>query len=372
MNGRVLVLLGDTFHAPGGIAQYNRDLIAAWEKLAFFKEIILLPRFASSLEGELPAKVVQEKPVHRLFNYVAHAIVSAIHRSPFDFIFCAHLNFVPLALVLSRMLGVPVWLQLHGIEAWGKPSRLVRWSAEKSTLITSVSRHTRRMFLEWANLAPEIVRVLPNTFGAQFHPDVEECFLRDKFGLDGERILLTVSRLSRQDAYKGHDKIIKCMPKLCAEFPNLVYAIAGDGDLRPELHALAESLQVQHAVKFLGEIKQEAMPSLYREADVFVMPSTEEGFGIVYLESIACGTPVIAAQDCGADDPLQDGALGVLSTEGELLEAIRRQLRSTGSRTSIGRCDLQRASSVVRFFGRSVFQSNVAALTTRLRSIGRP
>ena len=74
----------------------------------------------------------------------------------------------PLATLISETLKKPMWLQLHGIEAWERPGRLVRATAERATLVTAVSRYTRHQFLEWANVAPERVRVLPNTFRPQF------------------------------------------------------------------------------------------------------------------------------------------------------------------------------------------------------------
>lgn len=367
MTGRILVLLGDSFQASGGIAQFNRDLISAWAEMDTIEEVVLVPRHASDSKNGLPRKVVQTAPVHHLFQYILGAIRTSFRRSPFDFIFCAHLNFVPLAFAVSRMLGIPMWLHLHGIEAWEKPSRVVRWSAEGSTLITSVSRHTRRMFLRWVNLAPQIVHILPNTFGRQFNPVGERSSSIEKYGLAGKKVLLTVSRLSSQDDYKGHNKVIRCLPELCSEFDDLVYAIGGEGDLRKGLQKLAESLQVSHAVKFLGPIKHDELPSLYRGADVFVMPSTGEGFGIVYLESIACGTPVIAGNGDGARDPLQDGSLGVLVTEEELRESIREILKTKDPSMHTGTLDAQRAKSVVRFFGRPTFLSNVHAITEGLQ-----
>ena len=368
MTGRILVLLGDTFHAPGGIAQYNRDLVGAWAEMDAVEEIVLIPRFASGPEKILPRKVLQTRPVHRLSLYVLGAIRASILRAPFDFIFCAHLNLVPLAFAISRLLGAPVWLQLHGIEAWKKPSRIVRWSAEKSMLVTCASRYTRRRFLLWANLAPHTVHVLPNTVGGQFHPEGERTSAVEKYGLSGKKTLLTVSRLSRADGYKGHDKVIRCMPELCSEIDNLVYAIGGEGDLRPDLQELAVSLQVDHAVKFLGPIDHDELPSLYRGADVFAMPSTGEGFGIVYLESIACGTPVVAGNSDGAQDPLQDGALGVLATEAGLREAILNLFKPERRSKRHESLNAKRAKLVARFFGRPVFLSNVHGITNRLFS----
>ena len=117
----------------------------------------------------------------------------------------------PLAALISRLAGTPVWLQIHGIEAWQRPSLLQRWAAEHAQLVTAVSRHTRRQFLTWANCPPEKVRVLPNTVDERFTPGPKPETLLDRHNLRGKRILLTVSRLAASERYKGHDRVIRAV-----------------------------------------------------------------------------------------------------------------------------------------------------------------
>jgi len=260
-----------------------------------------------------------------------------------------------------------MWLQLHGVEAWRQPSSILRWSAENSNLITCVSRHTRMKFLRWANVEPDMVCIIPNTFDQKFEVQESSEFNYENYGLTGKRFILTISRLSRDDGYKGHDKVIRCMPELCREYDNLVYVIGGDGDLRHDLQELAKSLRVDHAVMFLGEVERAEMPSLYRAADVFVMPSSGEGFGIVYLESLACGTPVIAGQNDGARDPLHDGAFGVLCEDKNLPIAIRKALQPKSSLIQNQNSNKRKAKAIATYFGKSVFLSSVEAITTRLQ-----
>ena len=86
MSGRILALLGDSFHASGGIAQFNRDLIVAWAELDAVTEIVLLPRFASEFGSEfksdLPDKVVEKSPTSSLPLYVLKATLESIFRPP--------------------------------------------------------------------------------------------------------------------------------------------------------------------------------------------------------------------------------------------------------------------------------------------------
>ncbi len=113
---------------------------------------------------------------------------------------------------VGRWLKAPMWLQTHGIDAWDCPARLVRAASERSELITTVSRYTKRRLLSWASIAPERVRVLPNTFRPMFAPGPKDRNLLARVGLANRKVILTVSRLSKSDQYKGHTLVIPKEP----------------------------------------------------------------------------------------------------------------------------------------------------------------
>jgi phosphatidylinositol alpha-1,6-mannosyltransferase len=124
-------------------------------------------------------------------------------------------------------------------------------------------------------------------------------------------VLLTVGRLASTERSKGHEPIFAILPALRARFPDLVYVIAGDGDDRERLEARARELGLgQEAVRFLGYVPDDELPDLYRLADLFVMPSATEGFGIVYLEAAACGLRVLGGAGDGSNDAIQDARVG--------------------------------------------------------------
>jgi phosphatidylinositol alpha-1,6-mannosyltransferase len=152
---------------------------------------------------------------------------------------------------------------------------------------------------------------------------------------------------------------------------DLVYVIAGEGDLRCELEQLVRREGLEDVVIFAGEIENSELPALYRAADVFVMHSTGEGFGIVYLEALACGTSVIAGDSDGARDPLQDGNLGVLVGERDLAAAIRRLLVSLRHREASQDGSRAVEGSVRRYFGTEVFNTLVGSTTKQLERAAR-
>jgi len=253
----------------------------------------------------------------------------AVMKGPFDLVFCGHISHASLAAVIARRLKIPLWSQVHGIDAWTRPRPFVRWGVEQSDLVTAVSRYTKQRFLGWGRIQPEKVRVLPNVVSDRYSPGPKSRQVLEQYGLQGKRILLTVSRLSQHDRYKGHHRVLSAMPDLLCEYPDLVYVIAGDGDGRETLQQLAVEYGIADSVNFIGRVSEAQLPDLYRTADIFVMPSTGEGFGIVFLEAMRSGLPVIGGNGDGSIDPLRDGAAGyTVSCESrvELLNAIRSAL----------------------------------------------
>lgn len=353
----------DAFGGTGGIAQYNRDLLSAWSSLENVQQIVVLTRRSSPSKQPLPEKVVQYPPVENAFLYGMRAVAHSTWRRRFDIVFCGHLHMMPLAVIVSKLSGAPIWLQLHGIEAWQNRAGFFRWCVEKATLVTAVSRFTRRQFLRWANIEAIRVQILPNTVGEQFIPTKDRISAKKKYGLAGKRVLLTVSRLAKTERYKGHVRIIECLSAIRNTEDDLAYVIAGDGDMRTELEELVRRKKLEDVVVFIGNVANEELPGLYQAADVFVMPSTGEGFGIVYLEALACGTPVIAGDRDGAHDPLHDGMLGMLVNEHELAAGIERILRKPEFFDYADRGNRDLEYSVRNHFGRSVFNEIVRGTT---------
>ena len=355
---RILALVTDAYGAGGGIAQYNRDLFQGLAHCGNVAKVVVLTRNGKAATDDVPEKVLQQpaQPGRLAFTY--QAIRTIRQHGPFDVIFCGHLYMAPLAALLSKLAGAPVWLQLHGIEAWHRPSFLQRWAAERAQLVTAVSRHTRRLFLNWANCAPETIKVLPNTVDERFSPGPKPDALLDRYQLRGKKVLLTVSRLAASERYKGHDRVIQAVAELRSSLPDIVYVVAGDGDDRPRLEQLASELGVIELVRFIGHVPDSELPDLYRSADVFIMPSTGEGFGIVFLQALASGIPVIGGDNDGSRDPLRDGLDGYLVSADNpkvLPEAIGKIL--------LGSDPLNPGAKV---FSRQQFESMVCMLSVHL------
>jgi glycosyltransferase involved in cell wall biosynthesis len=219
---------------------------------------------------------------------------------------------LPLAALLARLVRASLIVQVHGIEAWQPPPRLVQACIGAPTLWLAVSRYTRRRLLAWSNIDPARIRVLPNTLSEAYRPSQKPQHLIELYGLVDRQVILTVGRLASSERYKGHDRIIAAMPHVLERLPLAVYFIVGTGDDVPRLEAEAREANVADRVVFAGHVPTPALPECYALADVFAMPSTGEGFGIVFLEAARSGIPVIAGNGDGSVDALADGALGQL------------------------------------------------------------
>ena len=325
---RVLALVTDAFGGHGGIAQYNRDLIRSLATCDGIGDVVVLPRIAGEA-SETPAKVRQLRPQRGRLAYSLSALRIALGKH-IDVVFCGHLLMAPLGAALAKLLGVPLWVQVHGIEAWHELSRVHRWAIETASVVTSVSRYTRHRLLQWVRIDPTHVKVLPNTVDPRFRPARKLARLLDRNAASGKKVLLTVSRLADSERYKGHDRVIRALPRVLAQYPEAVYLVVGDGDDRSRLETIATETGVSEQVHFTGLIGADDLPDHYRLADVFVMPSTGEGFGIAFLEALASGVPVIGGNRDGSVDPLADGELGTAidpDDEDQLVAAICTALR---------------------------------------------
>lgn len=334
----LLALLTDGFGSRGGIGQYNRDLLRALSESGGCASIVVLPRTGDAAADAPPARVQQLPARAGKLPYAAQALRTAA-TGRFDVVFCGHLHMAPLAALVAQLSGARLWLQLHGIEAWAPPSALVQQAVRRADLTTCVSRHTRRRFLAWARLEPHTVKVLPNTVEPRFTPGPASGELRARLDLAGRRVLLTVSRLAAAERYKGHDAVLRALALLLPQHPDLAYVVAGDGDDLPRLRQRAQELGVAHAVRFAGYVPDEELPGLYRAADVFVMPSSGEGFGIVFLQALASGVPVVAGDADGSRDPLRDGTEGELVPAHEVPQLAAAILRRLGQRGVAGSAD---------------------------------
>lgn len=351
----MLALVTEAFGGRGGIAQYNRDLFFALSSGPNGMAIDILPRLMKDDPYDLPAGIRQFAGKPSRADYAIAALRTVWSTRP-DLIFCGHLYLAPLAALAANFAGAKLVIQLHGIEIWSAPTTAQRHALERADLVLCVSRHTRTQALTHANIDPHRVRVHANTFSSDYTPG-DRAAARARFDLTEDAYcILSVGRLDARERYKGQERVIEALPELRAERPGLTYLICGEGDDRERLARLARQAGVEDAVRFLGHVPREALPDLYRAADLFALPSTGEGFGIVFLEAMACGTPAIGLRVAGSRDALADGVLGAAPLEADLIGALKRAVERPE------RDDNRLAGAVEDRYGRARFAAQAVKL----------
>ena len=312
---RPLVLITDAFGNNGGIAKFNRDLLHALCACPGCEEVVALPRLMETNPGPLPAQLTWNTLGLGGKGRYLRAVLRSLSRGKrFDFVVCGHIHLLPLAFLHKLIHRLPVVLIIHGVDAWQPTGRPVTdWLARRVDHFIAVSALTRRRFCSWTGLPEKTGSVLPNCVEASLYgPGPKNPALLARYGLAGKRVILTLGRLASHERYKGFDEIMEALPSLARQIPDVAYLIVGGGLDRPRLQAKASQLGLTDRVVFAGRVPEDEKADHYRLADVYAMPSRGEGFGIVFLEAMACGVPVIGSTADASREALLEGELGRL------------------------------------------------------------
>lgn len=363
---RILMLVTDAHGGFGGIAQFNRDVIEAMSGLSSVENVTVLPRIVQDPKFIAPKKVNYDLAgAESTLAYLRRCAYYFFGAQKYDVIYCAHINLMPLAIVLSRLRKIPVVLAIYGIDAWKKPaSRVAAVASRMATLVVSISQITVERFRDWSNFDAEKCALLPNAIHLdQYGTGSKRSALAERLGVANCQVILTFGRMSADERYKGFDEVIELMPRLCRKLPNLVYVAAGDGTDRQRLEVKAKALGVDGNVIFPGRINEDEKAELYRLADAYVMPSSGEGFGFVVLEALACGIPVVASTADGTREAARNGELGLL-VDPKDPEALERAILESLEKPQFILPGLE-------YFSFSNFQSRLENILNRLLPVNQ-
>ncbi len=219
-----------------------------------------------------------------------------------DMIVCGHVSQLPVAWLASWLRpGLRYMLVAHGIEVWRPFTFLERRALKKAHRILCISEFTRREILKYVRLKEERLVILPNALDPNLEPAGNSADISTT-----QAVILTVSRLTRDDNYKGIDHLIQAMPALLLAAPGTKLRIIGRGDDTHRLQNLAREHGVDAAVEFAGFVSDAQLRHEFARCTLFALPSRCEGFGLVYLEAMAYGKPCLAANEGGAPEVVDD------------------------------------------------------------------
>jgi glycosyltransferase involved in cell wall biosynthesis len=253
-------------------------------------------------------------------------------------LYIGHVNLAPLGLLLRLIRPrFKYWVVAHGVEVWQPLPILRRFALRQARGVLSVSAYTADQMIGAQKLNPQRVFLLPPALAPSFIQAVRQ---ENTLPLpQGGPMLLTVGRLISSEPGKGIDSVIKVLPDVLKDVPDLFYVVIGGGDLQARLVELAQESPARGRILFIGKLSLEQLKHYYSRSDIFVMPSRQEGFGVVFLEAMALGKPVVAGNHGGAPEIVQDGVTGFLVNPDDheaLTDRLSRLLQDEPLRRKMG------------------------------------
>ena len=331
---KTLFLTLRTFSATGGIEKVCRIMGKALYEESIEKDELL--QVCSMYD-------TQEDSFNNIYfpaeNFIGYGInrlkfiYDMVRRgSAFDRIILSHINLLPIGWFIKKMFPkTRIILMAHGIEIWYPFKKRKRRMLHRCDIILAVSSYTRNRVIEVHGFPKENCIILNNCLDPflrrSFHSKKDKNLL-EKYNLkENDLILLTLTRLSSKERYKGYDKVIEALSYLKEKYPEIKYLIAGryDRDEKAYVDRLIKKLELKSVVVTPGFIPDDELEAHFAMSDLYVMPSRKEGFGIVFIEAMYYGLPVIAGNVDGSSDALLFGELGKLVNPmdlGEIAESI--------------------------------------------------
>ena len=217
-----------------------------------------------------------------------------------------------------------------------KLSKREKETAKKATIIVTISNYSVEKIQKYYNVEKSKVRIVPNGVDVEKFKPMNTTSFKQQFGLGNEPCVLFVGSLIPR---KGLPYLVEAAKKVVKNQVDTKFLIVGDGPLRNQLSDSLKTANLSGNFKFLGNLKDHELPKIYNCADVFVLPSIQEGQGIVLLEAQASGKPVVAFDIGGVKETVQNQETGLLVKQGNidgLADALLKLLTDKEQREKMG------------------------------------
>ncbi|SFG93013.1 glycosyltransferase family 4 protein [Pedobacter insulae] len=334
-NSRVLFLTLHTFSLTGGIEKVCRCVAKALSDILTGTDFSLLSLHDKN--ADLDTRYLSTANFEGFSSSkVSFGISSLLKGIRSKQVILSHINLLLFAMLIKFFSPqTKIILFAHGIEVWRPLSSWKKKFLHHHVEIWAVSSYTASKLVEMHQLEPSKIKVLNNGLDPLFelpHLFEKPLSLLKRYNInENQPTLFTLTRLSSQETYKGYDRVIMAIPNLLKKFPTLHYFLAGKADKaeRKRVEDLIEQLNLKANVTLIGFVKDEELLDHYQLGDIFIMPSTMEGFGIVFIEAAACGAQIIGGNKDGSVDALLNGKMGTLidpSNSDEMTVAIENNL----------------------------------------------
>lgn len=342
MRNKIVLFSLQTFSTTGGIQKMTRTLAYCLNNIAGRDDLDFRLWSVYDRDEDLMPKYL---PAARFKGFRADRIkfiVEAIKLGKqCDTVILSHINIAIVGLTIKLLNPeCRVILIAHGIEVWRPLSLIKKIFLKKCDNVICVSEFTRKEIIKLHNLSPNKCVVINNAIDPFMKlPDTlnKPLHLLSRYGFTQDNaILFTLTRLANSEQYKGYDQVIKSLGKLKKEFPGIRYVLAGqcDDEEQQRIKQLITHYNLEDIVTLCGFVREEELVDHFLMADLFVLPSKKEGFGIVFIEALACGLPVICGNTDGSLDAIKQGTLGTAIDPDNLYELEQEVLKYLKNRPS--------------------------------------
>jgi phosphatidyl-myo-inositol dimannoside synthase len=311
-----LLLTPELFSSEGGIVRILRLYLKALCELSGEGESVRLLSLNDSvmdsteLHHYSTAALAEWQVCNR--RHLAFCLAAWRLSRKSDRVICGHVAQLPVVWLASKLNPrFSYYLVAHGIEVWRPFSFLERRAILGAQRTFCVSEFTRQQLAQRIPEAAARTAVLHNALDPFLDPPTQTAAAK------GPPVILTISRLSAADNYKGIGHLISAMPAVLQAMPDAQLRIVGRGDGLPQLQALSHRLEMDTAVHFVGYLSDKEVRSEFERARLFALPSQKEGFGLVYLEAMAHGRPCLGARSGGVPEVIT-AETGVLVDYGDV------------------------------------------------------
>ncbi|MBR9701112.1 glycosyltransferase family 4 protein [Candidatus Woesearchaeota archaeon] len=261
--------------------------------------------FGNTLMSKSSKKLYGDDLLQEVYRF-ADAVVALVSEEEFDVIHAHDWTTIPAALALGKVTGKPVVLHVHitefdksgGEHADPEVYKIEYEGFHAADIVIPVSNFVKRRLMNQYYVPENKIRVVHNSVEFD-HKQLE--MTRERLG-DNDKLVLFLGRITLQ---KGPDYFMEAARKVCLMMPNVKFIMAGTGDMLPRMVERAADLGLGHKFIFTGFVSRDEGDRLYRMADLFVMPSVSEPFGIVPLEAMRQGTPVIVSKQSGVSEVIK-------------------------------------------------------------------
>jgi len=221
---------------------------------------------------------------------------------------------------LSKEFSAPLVITAHGYDVYDLPFRSEEWfrkvkfALESADHIITVSKSNFMLLVTKIGIPEHKISVIPNGFDPHKFGPINKAAVRKQLNLpQNKKIILNVASLVSE---KGQSYLIEAMKEVVRSRKDLLCIIVGDGPLRKDLENQIKNLNLEDYVKLVGAKPHDEIPLWMNAADLFVLPSLRESFGVVQIEAMACGVPVVATRNGGSEEIITSEDYGLLCEPG--------------------------------------------------------